>query len=233
MFSIDYVHPLQCAEITYDDAYVCWAASSHDEYLENNLYYDPIFEGLSDEAKRGMFSKIVQYMPEERGSGSANSNRRKGGAVEMLSAEEQKGQDYFQMQNPLMAGRENEEFDVHAHLDDIFDAMDREGLSEKQAHDLMDAMTDEHDGHIDKHALLTVLEHWHAYKGFLVAGAHDEASKQLWHNLDTDGSGEVSFDEFKQEMKLLLGPLCPADDVLRSKHEDAAKSFNDIRQAWT
>ena len=51
--------------------------------------------------------------------------------------------------------------------------------------------------------------------GEAVAEEPDDEARQLWGELDVDGDGDVSFDEFKMGMQAKLGPLCPKGRALR------------------
>ena len=51
--------------------------------------------------------------------------------------------------------------------------------------------------------------------GEAVAEEQDDEARQLWGELDVDGDGDVSFDEFKMGMQAKLGPLCPKGKALR------------------
>ena len=56
------------------------------------------------------------------------------------------------------------------------------------------------------------------YGDSLIAGISGDASS-LWLELDTDGDGNVSFEEFEQGMKKKMGSLCPGTNTLKVTYE--------------
>ena len=153
------------------------------------------------------------------------------GASKSLKENVSSDLDTFEMVNPLsdagVAFEHHSAGDTDADMEECFDAMDRVGLSEEQAHSLMDVMTDEDDGHIDKLHLLEVLKNWKIYENFFAPGqdVHDAAGRQAWKELDADGDGNVTFEEFQKGMKDKLGVLCPKSTVLRERYDDIIKSI--------
>ena len=49
--------------------------------------------------------------------------------------------------------------------------------------------------------------------------APDDKANELWSELDTDGDGDVSFEEFEKGMQEKLGSLCPKGKALKQVYE--------------